>query len=155
MPIIDSTILDFALLQAGTVESLFDLALLNGVGITDDIMPGTVMAVPVKEYDLQPVTIEPRQLEFGVKQLKLRQTVIDFTCQHAGTVESLFVVAQLNGVSITENVPKGSLLKVSPVKVKNVRFYLDRSGLDIITDQDGVTPGGIGYMQIGTSFKVS
>lgn len=90
-----------------------------------------------------------------IRQIKQRQTVIDFTCQHSGTMEALFEVAQLNGIGITEAVAPGTLLKAEQRDLKVIAVFTN-SELDIITDeQEHVIPGGIGFMQVGTSFKVS
>jgi len=88
-------------------------------------------------------------------KIKQQQTVIDFTCQQAGTLEALFEVAAANGISITEAVPAGTFLLVPEVDKKVIAFY-ENGKLDITTQQREVpVNGGIGYMQIGTSFKVS
>lgn len=89
------------------------------------------------------------------KKIKERQTVIDFACQHAGTLEALFDVAVLNGVSITQNVAPGTMLLTPVEDLKTVAFY-NNNVVDIVTNQNAQpVPGGIGYMQIGTSFKVN
>jgi len=88
-------------------------------------------------------------------EIKQRQTLIDFTCQNSGSIEALFDVAQENGVSITEEIAPGTQLSAPEIDRKTVAFY-QKSIHDITTDQN-VQPvqGGIGFMQIGTTFKVS
>ena len=87
--------------------------------------------------------------------IKQRQTVLDFTTQHSGTMEALFVVAVSNGIGITDDIAPGTELTASVVEQKTVSFYA-KSLYDITTIAgDQLLPGGIGYMQIGTSFKVS
>lgn len=154
MPIINSNILDYALAQTGTIESLFELALLNDIGITENVAAGEVVDVPAKKYFVQPVEVEAF-IPVPEYVLKQRQTVVDFACQYSGTMESLFELALLNGVSLTQDVAPGTALKAVPVDLKTVDYYA-ASVLDIVTDKTVNTmPGGIGYMQIGSSFKVS
>ncbi|RYZ21644.1 MAG: hypothetical protein EOO10_22255 [Chitinophagaceae bacterium] len=45
----DQTALDYTVQNAGTLESLFDVLQLNGIGATDDIPPGAVLLAPVEE----------------------------------------------------------------------------------------------------------
>lgn len=90
------------------------------------------------------------------KEIKTRQTVIDFTVQNCGTMEALFDVAVLNGVSPTDPVAPGTVLLAPVIELKVVSFYGKNKELDITTDDRILPiPGGIGFMQIGTSFKVS
>jgi hypothetical protein len=51
MPIIKKhqSILDFATQYAGTAEALFDLAMMNGIGITDETAPGIELLSYVSE----------------------------------------------------------------------------------------------------------
>lgn len=155
MPIIDTNILDFTLREKGTIEALFDVALLNGVGITSEVAPGTDVALPEKTYELRTPLEEAKEPEYVAAAIKERQTVVDYTCQNSGTLEALFELAELNGISITQDLAPGTLLKARPVERKTVRFYA-LSVLDIVTDKTiEPMPGGIGYMQIGNTFKVS
>lgn len=88
--------------------------------------------------------------------IKKHQNILDFTTQHAGTVTSLFVTAIANGIGITEDVAAGSLLMVAPADLKVVAD-LKSNKVDVISfmPPGGIFFGGIGYMKIGTSFKVS
>jgi hypothetical protein len=87
-----------------------------------------------------------------IKKIKYSQTVPDFTCQNAGSLEGLFTVAELNGISITGDIDPGTFLMVEEIDQKTISFYKGGE-LDIVTDAR--IKGGIGYMQIGFSFKVS
>jgi hypothetical protein len=93
-------------------------------------------------------------IEIGIQQIKQRQTVVDYAVQNSGTMESLFEVAILNGVSITEDIAPGTIMLAPVVEKKTVEFY-NKNAVDITTSQTNeASPGGIGYMQIGASFKV-
>ena len=60
------SLFDIAIQSAGSIEAVFDIALANGISITDDLEPGTVLVVPavlnrqVAEYyrvnGIQPAT---------------------------------------------------------------------------------------------------
>lgn len=88
-----------------------------------------------------------------MQPIKNRQTVVDFTTQNAGDIESLFNVAEANGIGITDDVAPGTLLSVETTDNKVSGFY-EGSELDITTTDKGAQPGGIGYMQIGSSFII-
>src|SRR4051812_40740532 len=89
------------------------------------------------------------------KAIKRDQTAVDYTVQNCGTLESLFDVLELNGLSATGTIAPGTVLQAPVVEKKVIGFY-ENSVFDIITIlQDNLAPGGIGYMQMGTSFKVS
>jgi hypothetical protein len=40
------SLFDIAIQAAGSVEAVFDIALANGIGITDELQPGTVLVIP-------------------------------------------------------------------------------------------------------------
>lgn len=89
--------------------------------------------------------------------IKKHQNIIDFTTQQAGSVEALFSVALLNGISITGNVEPGTNLKMASVIDKKVVADLIKYQVDIVSDQnvEAAIQGGIGFMQIGNDFIVS
>lgn len=151
-----TTQLDIAAQQFGTLQVLFDAALLNSKSITDDLIAGNSWKLPLKVYEIQSVELPttPAQSEQAV--VKKHQEITDFTTQHAGSLSSLFEVALLNGMSITDNVNAGSVLKVNASDLKVIKYYKTRL-LDIVNTPKANTiqPGGIGYMQIGNDFKVS
>lgn len=152
------TIIDRTVIGSKTVEALFDVALLNGIGITDDVAAATVIVFPNNEYDTPAVVVKPlSQLGFTTRRfIKRHQKVTDFATQFAGTLESLFDVCMLNGIGITDEVAAGTELKVDAVDKEVIGFY-ETAVEDIVTNERGdiVLLGGIGYMQIGSSFRVS
>jgi hypothetical protein len=40
------SLFDIAIQAAGSVEAAFDIALANGVSITDELQPGTILVIP-------------------------------------------------------------------------------------------------------------
>lgn len=89
-----------------------------------------------------------------MEQIKKHQTLSDFTAQHAGTLEALVLTASLNGVGITDDIEPGTQLQISTQVASAVNYYKGGE-LDITTKNVVGQLGGIGYMQIGTNFKVS
>lgn len=51
----NQTLLDIAIRHCGTVEAVADIAILNNIGITVDLVPGQRIAVPAKDYGNQEV----------------------------------------------------------------------------------------------------
>jgi hypothetical protein len=152
------TILDRTVNASRTVEALFDMALLNGLGITDDVAQDVQLLFTGTDYEV--VTIKIKKTSAlgitGRQNIKTHQKLTDFVTQFSGTMEALFEVALMNGKSITEEINAGTSLLVN-VKDKDVtNFYNDAKATDIITSYNAqAVPGGIGYMQISTSFIVS
>lgn len=51
----NQTLLDIAIRHCGTVEAVLDIAVLNNVSITDDLVPGQLLNLPTKDYGAQEV----------------------------------------------------------------------------------------------------
>lgn len=86
------------------------------------------------------------------------QTLFDIAVQSLGSVDRVFDLAQLNGLGISDELVSGQVLLLPDVD------FDDGDVVDKFEDTwypasgDGENekpPGGIGYMQIGTNFKVS
>lgn len=88
--------------------------------------------------------------------IKKHQTTVDFTTQYAGSVSGLFEMAMLNGIGITDDVAAGTDLMVRVTDERTVKFWKNQK-LDVVGGPLNLNliPGGIGYMQIGNTFKVS
>ncbi len=157
MPIIKrhENFADFVSIYMGTMNALFDVANANGAAITTDYTGGEALdTVPLAQVPLVPaVYVAPYLPTTTAIELKKHQNNTDFVCQHFGTVEALFDLAALNGISITERPVPGTFLKAKTVDEKTVGYFI-KNLYDIISDSsisvDGVIPiyGGIGYMKI-------
>lgn len=90
-----------------------------------------------------------------LQTIKRQQTLVDYVVQNAGALDYLFDIASLNGISITEQVQPGTVLKVVENDVRVPKMFSTML-IDIISPvrTKGILKG-IGYMQIGTNFKVS
>ena len=92
------------------------------------------------------------------------QSLIDVAIQHTGTIENAFKIAVANGLSLTDELEPGAQLIIpADVDVNNdVVSYFSAKGIQPatgLTENDlliaQTVQRGIGYMQIGKTFKVS
>ena len=155
MPVIKKyeTLADFVASQAGNMNALFAVAFVNGASITDMFPGGQVLELPdLFEFKkIKSVQVPAYVAPVSGKILKKHQNNTDFVCQHFGTMESLFELAALNGISITEAPVPGVELKTKVVDDKVVLFF-EKYGTDI-SSRFGIKvlpPGGIGYMKISS-----
>ena len=51
----NQTLLDVAILHCGTVEAVADIAVLNNISITGDLVPGQLIELPANDYGNQEV----------------------------------------------------------------------------------------------------
>jgi len=95
-----------------------------------------------------------------VKVLPL-QSLLDIAIQHTGAVESVFVIAVANGLSLTDDLPTGTEIKLpdSVNKDSDVLNYYTAKRLQpataVIMLPEAERLEGIGYWVIQTDFKVS
>ena len=92
------------------------------------------------------------------------QSLIDVAIQHTGTIENAFKIAVANGLSLTDDLEPGEQL-IIPEDVEmnsDVVNYFSAKGIQPatgLTENDlliaQTVQRGIGYMQIGKTFKVS
>jgi hypothetical protein len=174
------TLLDMATQYAGTAEALFDLAMLNMLGITDE--PAAATELLIVEYELQVIASFKKNnltiacskavdfengidgssfIQVGINEnapivLQKHQTLLDYSTQHGGMAESLFAMAMLNGIGMTDSIAPGVPLRINVDKKKVVDAFVQKR-LDIacLVAIIPPSPGGIGYMQIENDFKVS
>jgi hypothetical protein len=83
------SLFDIAIQAAGSVEAAFDIALANGIGITDDLPAGTVLVIPavlnrrVVDYyrtnDIKPATaLGAQDVEFVMEGINYWRLEYDF-----------------------------------------------------------------------------
>lgn len=51
----NQTLADISIRYCGTIEALAEIAILNNFSITDDLVPGQLIQIPVKDYGYQEV----------------------------------------------------------------------------------------------------
>jgi hypothetical protein len=85
------------------------------------------------------------------------QTLFDIAIQSLGSADRVFDLAQLNGLSLSDELTSGQVLMLPDVDFEATETvdYFEKPWFPASGDGEMVVPGGIGYMQIGTDFKVS
>lgn len=149
-------LVDFCQQNKGHVAALFELSILNGISITEELTPGGLLKVIPGQVDVAAVILPAPVKAPDEVVLKKHQTLADWTTQYFGGISSLFTMAEINGISVTDEPDPGSILKRAIADETVVKFYAD-NGYDVSSSKKAaqVKPGGIGYMQIGNDFIVS
>ena len=87
------------------------------------------------------------------------QAVIDIAMQELGDVERLFELCLLNDVNITDELEPGTVFTVPDFatdKKRVVAFFSDKTLAPASIDDLGylpmLPPGGVGWMQVGSTF---
>ena len=89
------------------------------------------------------------------------QSLLDIAVQHTGAVESVFAIAVANGLSLTDDLPAGTEIKLpdSVNKDSDVLNYYSAKRLQpataVIMLPEEERLEGIGYWAISVDFKVS
>ena len=89
------------------------------------------------------------------------QSLLDIAVQHTGAVESVFAIAVANGLSLTDDLPAGTEIKLpdSVNKDSDVLNYYSAKRLQpataVILLPEEERLKGIGYWAISVDFKVS
>jgi hypothetical protein len=150
------TILDIAIQSCGGIEAAFDLAMLNGLNPTDDLIPGQELILPdvidsdVQQYfqnkNIHPATLLTVQAQItgSVVDTIIRnvstiqsnlipviqgQTFFDIAIQEFGSVEAAFQFATLNGLSVTDDLVPGALFQKTTVINKNILGYYQNKNI--------------------------
>jgi hypothetical protein len=150
------TIFDISIQSCGGIEAAFDLAMLNGLNPTDDLVPGQELLLPdvvnsdVQQYfqnkNIHPATLLTVQAKVigSVVDTIIRnvstiqsnlipviqgQTFFDIAIQEFGSVEAAFSFATLNGFSVTDDLVPGALLQKTDVINKNIHSYYQNKNI--------------------------
>jgi len=83
------------------------------------------------------------------------QSLLDIAIQDSGSVESTFLFALQNDISVTAALPTGKRLKGCAVKNKDVLYHYSARKLKPATWGGNAALGGIGYMNVEGNFIVS
>lgn len=147
----NQSLFDIAIQRLGSTEAVFELAILNGLSITDELAAGSLIDLPeawnkssvadyFKNKNLVPATFQESagsQIEniqviywtndFEEKtgmRVSERQSMFDVAMQTSGSFEAVFELALLNGISITDELVAGQLLQLPAVlNSDNVNYY--------------------------------
>jgi len=144
------TLFDIAIQELGSAEGAFELSILNGLNITDELVPGQELILPdvvdpyVQQYlqnkNIIPATFLTVQAQIigSVVDTIIRdiatiqsnlipvlpgQTIFDISVQEFGSIEAAYPLATLNGLSVTDDIVSGTLLQKTAVINKNILSY--------------------------------
>lgn len=153
--------LDAALASAGSMEDLFSLALLNGKSITDDLVPGITLVSTGLKYSPS-VLGAVANPDIDQVQVISSQTLLDLAIQQLGSMEAIFDLAKLNGLSISDQLTDGQNLafNINPVNRIIAKRYKDNGWKPAsATTIPGAAPieglEGIDYWAIEIDFIVN
>lgn len=174
------TIIDLAIQSTGSAEAAFELALMNGYSITDDVETGHVLSVPdVVDVDvlnyftqkgIQPATAWLDNAERVVSAADVvisdenlltsnyitvldGQTLFDIAMQQCGSAEAAFDLAIANDISITDILTAGTkLIPVAAISNKIVSYY-EQKGIRPATSITEATVKGIFDFTFDFSFE--
>jgi hypothetical protein len=87
------------------------------------------------------------------------QSLLDIAIQHTGSVFNAFAIALANNLSVSESVAPGTVLFLPEVsKNTDILNYFNSKKIQPATELQDLRPTeetrGIGWMKIGSTFKV-
>lgn len=92
-----------------------------------------------------------------------RQSILDISIQYTGDVQKCFDIAVANGMAVSDLLASGTSLTIPDELGKNsdvINYYTSKmikpaTGTTLEQENQFPSLKGIGYMQIGNTFKVS
>ncbi|RAJ75539.1 hypothetical protein CLV59_109153 [Chitinophaga dinghuensis] len=93
--------------------------------------------------------------------VKPHQCLFDIILRESGAADAIFLMAQANDISITDELTGGATLQttnVVPINKSIISYYQHQQifpGTSLTLQSTVATRGGIGYMGIGIDFKIS
>jgi hypothetical protein len=137
-------------------ELVFAIADINGIGITDALVPGVTLLVPEKKEAItKRIVVKPQPKTVTAIA---GQTWIDIALQETGDEERLFELADLNLVGVTDDITPGSKLisaNANGDKQGIVNVFIQRKPSSLHYSTGNPAPEGIEYWAIEYDFKVS
>lgn len=82
-------------------------------------------------------------------ETKDRQSILDIAIQTSGSIEAIFDLALINGLSITADIRSGELIQTSVIN-KIVYDKYSVSNIQPATNINDVKSNGIGFFKIGS-----
>lgn len=140
-------------------HQLFDAADLNGVSITEALVPGVILSVPDQTNpDLNKERAIVKKAPERVVKSVAGQVWIDMTLQECGDESKLFDLCDLNNVGITDELVSSTVIKTLPIDNVNLAVISALNGRKPSSIFFGVgnpAPEGIEYWAIELDFIVS
>lgn len=154
----NQTLIDIAIQCTGSADAAYDIALLNGLSVSDILVPGIDLILPsvinpdvVAYYSTKAISPATAWLDNVGRVLSAAdviisdetllttdlittlegQTLIDIAIQTCGSADAVFDLAVANGMSISDDLMPGTkLIPVAAIVPKIVSYY----------KQKGITP---------------
>jgi len=145
------SIFDLAVICAGSAEAAYELAVVNGLNVTDDLQAGDFLdivdvinadiAAYYKNKGIQPATalIEAAERVVMAADVIIRdenvlqgnfipvlenQSFFDLAIQECGSAEAAYQLAEVNGYDVTDMPATGTkLMRIAALKTMVVAFY--------------------------------
>lgn len=146
------SLFDIAIQSCGSAEAAFDLAVLNGVSLTDEVFDelelSDILNVEIasffktKNIQLATATVKESERIYIVADTIIRdsamqqsnficvasgQTLFDIALSEFGSVDAAFELADINDLNVTDDLYSGQLLKKTFIVNKSIhKFYKQR-----------------------------
>jgi len=144
------SILDIAIQSCGGAEAAFELSIMNGLNLTDNLVTGQELMLPdvvnpditlyFKNKNIQPATLLSVQAQVigSVVDTVIRdistiqsnlitivegQTLFDIAIQVSGSAEAAFEMALINSIGITDELTPGMVLSPAGIFNKQIASY--------------------------------
>lgn len=174
------SLLDIAIQHCGSLEALGELARLNGLDVSASLTAGDVLEIPeptnkrvrriLADFQIVPASSEePLGISVTLPVVPVNisatynvagavvqagQSLADIAVQYLGSVSAMPELAQLNGITITDELEPGTRLELPSVVSQAVANYMNAGGYAPAANvQDELE--GIGYWGIEYDFIVS
>lgn len=148
------TLADIAAQYFNSMEALSSLAFVNGLGLTQEVEPGTVLILPVFQVAKQKVLTGQKTNLQRVAVVQSGQTLPDIAVQYCGSLSALPIISTLNNLAFTASISPGQVLKLPERTDKKVEQYFRRGGFFPASIGVKEIPEGISYWGIEYDFIV-
>lgn len=166
------TVFDIALWETGGIEGAINIALLNGLSLSEPVNPGALESTgetvneSVKAWfnnnDINPATaydgtvtasglvfVQSATDKNNENTVRQGQCVFDLGIQTTGSVEGAFDTALLNNCSLSDAlIPGTAFITAPPVDKRVLRWYKTNNIYPASVVYDSEKPRGINYMRI-------
>ena len=161
------TLFDIAIQSCGGTEAAFELSLLNGLNLTDELIPGQELVLPdvvnadialyFKNKNIQPATLLTVQaqvigsvidtvirdvatIQSNLISVLQGQTFFDIAIQVSGSAEAAFEMALINSIGITDELTSEMVLLPAGILNKQIATYYQDKQINPATGL-GSSPG--------------
>lgn len=164
----NQSLLDISISELGSIEAVFDLALVNNLELTEDLNSATQLIVPdsafLKAKEVQ-YFLNKKISTLGTKEIFIpqyfqksftttlsdinyrvisNQTLLDVAVENFGSIESVFDLALFNDLEITSKIDAGDILNIPASSYFNVdvsnyfKNYFKRIATDVYQTEETI-----------------